>query len=202
MSANEAADSAPEIEPIAPEPRPADVPFPIVGVGASAGGLDAMNKLLGGFPADAGLAFLVVQHLHPEHQSQLPQLLGKITPLAVREATDGVRVEPNHVYIIPPNTTMRIVDGHLALGPRPPRGLNMPIDHLFRSLAGVQRSRAIGVVLSGEGTDGTLGCQAIKSEGGITFAQDEQSAKHDSMPRSAVAEGVIDYVLPPARIAR
>jgi two-component system CheB/CheR fusion protein len=123
--------------------------------------------------------------------------------MPVREATEGVGVEPNTVYLIPPNTVMTLVDGKLGLSPRPtPRAPHMPIDHLFRSLAEIQKNRAVGVILSGGGTDGTLGFQAIKAEGGITFAQDEKSARHASMPRAAALDGFVDYVLPPADIAR
>ena len=141
-------------------------------------------------------------HLDRSHRSSLPDILSRVTAMPVREAAEGVKLEVNHVYIGPGDASLLVGDGVLHLAARPPRGMYMPIDHLFRSLAAVQKSRAIGVLLSGEGTDGALGFQAIKAEGGITFAQDEQSARHDSMPRSAVVEGTVDYVLPPEEIGR
>src|SRR5262249_46514582 len=121
--------------------------------------------------------------------------------LPITQAAEGLPVQIDHIYLIPPNTSMLLRDGKLALTPRPPRGQHMPIDHLFRSLAEVQKSRAVGVVLSGEGTDGTLGLQSIKAEGGITYAQDEKSAQHYTMPRSAMVNGSVDHVLPPEKIA-
>ncbi len=176
--------------------------FPVVGMGASAGGLEALTELLGGLSPQPGLAFLIAVHLDPHHKSHLPELLGKTTPMTVREVSEGMAVRLNQVYLIPPNTNMALSDGHLMLTPRSVTpGGHMPIDHLFRSLAAVQRSRAVGVVLSGGGTDGALGLQAIKAEGGITFAQDEKTAKQPSMPRAAILDGTIDYVLRPSDIA-
>ncbi len=177
-------------------------PFPIVGVGGSAGGLEAFIDLLQSLPPDPGLAFLFVLHLEPTHKSELPVILANVTPMPVHEATEGMKVEVNHLYLIPPNKSLALADGTLTLEARPPHGLHMPVDYLFRSLAQVHKGRAVGVILSGAGTDGTLGFQNIKAEGGITFAQDEKTARHDSMPRSAVGDGNVDYVLPPARIAR
>jgi two-component system CheB/CheR fusion protein len=183
--------------------EPDSFPFPIVGVGASAGGLEAFRELLEHLSPDPGLAFLFVIHLEPHHKSQLQHILSKVSPIPIREAAEGLGVEVNHVYLIPPNTNMALTDGRLTLTPRSPvRGQHMPIDHLFRSLAGIRRSQAIGVLLSGGGSDGTLGFHAIKAEGGITFAQEESSAKHDSMPRSAILDGSVDYVLPPKGIAQ
>ncbi|MFL5341819.1 MAG: chemotaxis protein CheB [Gemmataceae bacterium] len=188
-------------EPSLPAPR--SRPFPIVGVGASAGGLEAFTELLHGLPAEPGMAFLFVQHLEPHRKSQLAQILSSATSMPVREATEGVRIEVNHVYILPPDVNMALEADTLVLTPRPvARGLNMPADHLFRSLATTQKARAVGVILSGGGTDGTLGFQSIKAEGGITFAQDEQSARQVSMPRAAQSDGNVDYVLPPVEIAR
>jgi len=173
------------------------------GVGASAGGLEAFTELLQNLPPEPGLAILLVLHLEPHHKSHLAELLSGKDKLAVKEAVEGMTVEANHVYLIPPNKNMALTDGSLTLTPRSPiRGQHMPIDHLFRSLAEVLKGRAIGVILSGGGTDGTLGFQAIKAEGGITFAQDEKSAKQNSMPRSAILEELVDNVLPPAEIAR
>jgi two-component system CheB/CheR fusion protein len=177
--------------------------FPIVGIGASAGGLEAVTELLSSLPAQPGMAFLFVQHLEPHHKSQLAQILSRATPMQVQEEAEGVEARPDNVYLIPPNTNIALAGRKLALSPRDlVRGPNMPADHLFRSLATTEKERAIAVILSGGGTDGTLGFQAIKAEGGITFAQDEMSAKQSSMPRSAVADGHVDYVLPPREIAR
>ena len=176
--------------------------FPIVGIGASAGGLEAVTHLLKHLPLDTGLGFVLVQHLDPQHESALTQLLAKATSIPVREVTNNLRIEPDHVYVIPPNTKLGIAKGILKLKPRlQDRGAHHPIDAFFESLAQDQRERAIGVILSGTATDGTLGLEAIKAEGGITFAQDD-SAKYDSMPRSAVAAGCVDFVLKPEDIAR
>jgi two-component system CheB/CheR fusion protein len=178
-------------------------PFvPIVGIGASAGGLEAFTRLLRQLPLDTGLGFVLVQHLDPEHESALTQILTRATKLPVREATDLMRVEGDHVYIIPPNTILTIEQGCVRLEPR--RSDDRPqrsIDVFFESLAHDQRGRAIGVILSGTASDGTVGLEAIKAESGITFAQDE-SAKYDSMPRNAVAAGCVDFVLSPEDIAK
>ena len=176
--------------------------FPIVGVGASAGGLEAFTQLLKAMPLDTGMAFVLIQHLDPEHESALTQILSRATSLPVCDVTNNQTVEPNHVYIIPPDTILSIADGVLKLEPRPKtRTPNRPIDSFFESLALDHHERAIGVVLSGTASDGTLGLEAIKVEGGITFAQDD-SAKYDSMPRSAVAAGCVDLVLSPTHIAQ
>src|SRR3989442_131799 len=176
--------------------------FPIVGIGASAGGLEAFTRLVRQLPSDTGLAFVLVQHLDPEHESKLPQLLGRVTNLPVLEVINNTRVRPNHVYVIPPNKSMTIEQRILKLVPRKKRdGQYRSIDHFFESLAADQGHQAIGVILSGTATDGTLGLQAIKGGDGITFAQDE-SAKYDSMPKSAIAAGDVDFVLPPEDIAK
>lgn len=170
-------------------------------MGASAGGLEAFTHLLKSLPVDTGLGFVLVQHLDPQHESALVQLLTRATSMPVREATHNQRVEPNHVYVIPPNQNLGIAQGRLKLQPRAKTGRpQRAIDVFFESLAQDQRERAIGVILSGTASDGTLGLEAIKAEGGITFAQDE-SAKYDSMPRSAVAAGCVDVVLSPERMA-
>jgi two-component system CheB/CheR fusion protein len=176
--------------------------FPIVGVGASAGGLEAFTRLVQQLPPDTGMAFVLVQHLDPEHESKLPQLLARATELPVLEAVNNTRVKPNHIYVIPPNRMMTIEERTLKLLPR--QKTDKPyrsIDRFFESLANDQRHQSIGVILSGTATDGTLGLQAIKGEGGITFAQDE-SAKYNSMPRNAVAAGDVDFVLAPEQIAK
>jgi two-component system, chemotaxis family, CheB/CheR fusion protein len=178
-------------------------PFPIVAIGASAGGLEAISQLLAHLPPETGMAFILVQHLDPHHDSQLSELLANKTRMPVIEATDGVAVCPDQVYVIPPNANLGIDRGLLQVtlrGDAP--GLHLPVDWLFRSLAKDQQARAIGVVLSGTGSDGALGVSEIKAAGGITFAQDEQSAKHWGMPSSAIDTGCVDFVLPPEAIAR
>ena len=177
-------------------------PFPIVGVGASAGGLEAFTQLLKALPSRTGMVYVLVQHLDPTHESALTELLARATEMPVRQVTDAMPVDPNRVYVIPPNVDMVISQGILRLTPRTEtRGHHMPIDRFLRSLAEDKGSNAIGVILSGTASDGTLGLAAIKGEGGITFAQDEKSAKYDGMPRSAIAAGCVDLVLPPDRIA-
>ena len=175
---------------------------PIVGVGASAGGLEAFTQLLRHLPADTGFAFVLVQHLDPQHDSALTQLLTGATAMPVHEVTNNLRVEANHVYVIPPNTTLGIARGVLQLRPRSRERVALrAIDFFFEALAKDQRERAVGIILSGTATDGTLGLEAIKAEGGLTLAQDD-SAKYDSMPRSAVAAGCVDCVRSPQGIAK
>jgi two-component system CheB/CheR fusion protein len=174
---------------------------PIVGVGASAGGLEAFTQLLEHLPATTGMAFVVVQHLDPEHESALTGILGRATSMPVLEAGQGMLVCPNHVYVIPPNSTMSLARGRLVLKTRvPSRTPHLAIDFFFQSLAREQHQGAIGVVFSGNGTDGTNGLEAIKAGGGITFAQDK-SARYDSMPRNAAASGCVDYVMAPEAVA-
>jgi two-component system, chemotaxis family, CheB/CheR fusion protein len=176
--------------------------FPIVGIGASAGGLEAFTELLSHLPLDTGMGFVLVQHLDPQHESALTQLLTRVTSMPVREVTNNLRVEENHVYVIPPNTNLGVAQGVLKLRPRQQtRTPTRSIDLFLESLAQDRRERAIGVILSGTATDGTLGLEAIKAEGGITFAQDD-SARYDSMPRSAIAAGCVDFVLKPEDIAK
>jgi two-component system CheB/CheR fusion protein len=177
-------------------------PIPIVAIGASAGGLDAFTQVLRALPADTGLAFVLIQHLDPTHPSMLVDILARATVMPIDEAANHMGVEANHVYVIPPGVTMSVAGGMLQLSPRTePRGHHRPIDHFLRSLAEEQGHRSIGVILSGTATDGTLGLEAIKAEGGITFAQDD-TAQHKSMPHSAVAAGCVDFVLPPSQIAQ
>jgi two-component system, chemotaxis family, CheB/CheR fusion protein len=176
--------------------------IPIVGIGASAGGLEAFTKLLNKIPPDTGLGFVLVPHLDPERESALAQILGRDSSLPVCEANNMMRVEADHVYIIAPNTSMSLAQGRLQLEPRQPDGHQQrTIDVFFNSLAHEQRDRAMGVILSGTASDGTMGLEAIKAEGGITFAQDE-SAKYNSMPSNAIASGCVDFVLPPDDIAK
>jgi two-component system CheB/CheR fusion protein len=175
--------------------------FAIAGVGASAGGLEAFTQLLQHLPGDTGIGLVLVQHLDPVHESELARLLARVTPMPVREVTHDLRVEPNCVYVIPPNATMSIVKGRLKLAPRrKSRKPQHAIDLFLESLAQDQREYAIGIVLSGTGSDGAVGLEAVKAEGGITFAQDD-SAKYDAMPRAAIAAGCVDFVLSPEDIA-
>ena len=177
--------------------------FPIAAIGASAGGLEAFSNLLRGLPSDPGVALVFIPHLDPTHESAMVELLARTTSLAVRQAGDRMRVEINTVYVLPPNCDMTISEGMLHLARRESaRGHHLPIDTFFRSLAEDQTSNAVGIILSGTASDGTLGLAAIKNGGGITFVQDFETAKYDGMPRSAVEAGVADYVLPPARIAQ
>ena len=177
--------------------------FPIVGIGASAGGLDAFRQLLGALTSDTGIAYVLVQHLDPRHDSILAELLSETTRMEVSEVKGDVRVEADRIYVTPPSQDIVFAEGMLRLVPRPQTGgAHMPIDVFLRSLAAAQGSRSIGVILSGMGSDGTLGLEAIKGEGGITLAQDPRSARNEDMPRSAIAAGCVDFVLPPEGIAR
>ena len=176
--------------------------FPIVAIGASAGGLEAFSKLLRALPPEPGIALVFIPHLDPTHESAMAELLSRTTKLPVLQASEGMRVACNCVYVLPPNSDMTIHDGVLHLVRREAsRGHHLPIDSFFRSLAEDQRSNAVGVILSGTATDGTIGLAAIKDAAGITFAQDE-SAKYDGMPNSAISAGVVDYVLSPERISQ
>ncbi len=177
-----------------------NTPFAIVGIGASAGGLAAFSAFFGGIPTDRdpGMAFVVVQHLAPDHESILSELIQRNTRIKVIEVEDGMRVQINCAYIIPPNRDMAFLNGTLTLlVPSAARGHRLPVDYLFRSLAQDQRERAIGIVLSGTGRDGTLGIQAIKAQGGMVMAQTPESSAFDGMPSSAMATGLVDFSLPP-----
>ncbi|MBA2498749.1 MAG: PAS domain S-box protein [Chitinophagaceae bacterium] len=173
-------------------------PFPVVGIGASAGGLDAYKRFLKAIPENSGMAFILVQHLDPTHESMLTEILAKQTVLPVHEISDNIPLEADHIYILPPNKLLLATDGVLKLSPRPSKEtISRPIDYFFKSLAEVHENQAVGIVLSGTGTDGTLGLKAIKEAAGITFAQDQQSAGYDGMPQSAIDAGVVDFILPP-----
>ncbi len=177
--------------------------FPIVGIGASAGGLAAFEAFFSGMPADTdpGMAFVLVQHLAPDHKSILTELVRRYARMQVFEVEDGMVVQINCAYIIPPNRDMAFLNGALQLlEPAAPRGQRLPIDFFFSSLAQDQRERAIGIVFSGTGSDGTLGVRAIKAEGGMVMAQNPSSTEFDGMPRSAIATGLVDYQLPPAEM--
>ncbi|MCI0444348.1 PAS domain-containing protein [bacterium] len=176
--------------------------FPIVGIGASAGGLEAYITFLKNLPLNTDMGFVIVQHQDPTHESALTELLTKATKLPVKEVTNGIKVRPNNIYVMPPNTNMLMRDGVLRLDPRTAgRGLHLPIDSFFQSLAEFHKTHAVGVLLSGTASDGTLGLKAIKAAGGITFAQDEKSAKYNGMPQHAIDAGVVDFVMPPDQIA-
>jgi len=185
------------------QPANQDELFPIVGIGASAGGLEAFTQLLSNIPADTGMSFVIIQHLSPDKKSMLVEILSQTTQMPVLQAQNGMVVEPNHVYVIPPNVMMTIFEGKLQLSPRQKiRGHVMTVDTFFFSLAQEWKSKAIGVVLSGGDGDGTRGLEAIKEAGGITFAQCEESAQVNSMPNTAVASGQVDFVLTPQAIAQ
>ena len=176
--------------------------FPVVGIGASAGGLEAVKSFLLGLPPKPGMAFVFVQHLSPEHTSILPEILQRFSPFPVQQITDNLHLEQNHFYIIPQNKTVTALDGVLKLAPLDNQHKKGNIiDLFFSSLGVVHQSFAVGIVLSGSLNDGTVGMQVIKSYGGLTFAQDEGSAAFESMPNSAVKSGAVDFVLPPAQIA-
>jgi two-component system, chemotaxis family, CheB/CheR fusion protein len=181
---------------------PSAKPFPIAGIGASAGGLEAFSELLQNLSPKLGIAYVLVQHLSPDHESFLPQILERKTKMKVHQVKNNMPIEKDNVYVIPPNNSLTITDGMLKLIPEPTGKRSFhPIDLFLSSLASVYKNNAIGIILSGTATDGTLGLKAIKSEGGITFAQDE-TAKYQGMPRYAVDMGYADFVMPPARIAK
>jgi len=183
--------------------KPQERGIPVVGIGASAGGLEALEQFFTHAPPDTGMAFVVVQHLDPTHKSILVDLVGRYTRMKVFEVEDGMMLEPDCAYIIPPNWDMAILHGVLHLiEPVAPRGQRLPIDYFFRSLAQDQQERAVAVVLSGTGTDGTLGVKAIKGEGGMVMVQTPESARYDGMPRSALNAGVVDYILPAEEMAK
>ena len=179
--------------------------FPVVGVGASAGGLAAFEAFFAGMPQDGdpGMAFVLVQHLAPDHKSLLTELIRRYTRMQVFEVEDGMPVQINCTYIIPPNYDMALLGGTLQLlEPAAPRGQRLPIDYFFNTLAQDQHEGAIGVVLSGTGSDGTLGCRSIKGEGGLVLVQSPQTCEFDGMPRSAIAADLADRVLPPSEMAQ
>ena len=195
-----------ESSPASPQSNPGETEieskFPIVGVAASAGGLEAFTQLLEHLPVDTGMAFVLIQHLSPDRESLLTEILARVTKMRVREAQQGMIVEPNQVYVIPPNVKMVLDGGVLQLLPREKVfGKYMPGDAFFVSLAADRGHKSIAVVLSGGDGDGSQGLTAIKAAGGVTFAQCEDTAKFDSMPNAAVATGNVDFVLPPEQIA-
>jgi two-component system CheB/CheR fusion protein len=177
-------------------PRPTSA-FHIVGIGASAGGLEAFESFFRACPVDTGMAFVLVPHLDPGHESLLTEILQRSTAMPVVQAPDQVAVVPNHVYVIPPNRDMAILNGELQLSvPELARGMRMPIDAFLRSLAEDQAERAIGIILSGTATDGTLGLRAILGAGGACLVQEPATAKYDGMPSSAINAGYATHILP------
>jgi two-component system CheB/CheR fusion protein len=182
---------------------PVSRPFPLVALGASAGGLEALEHFLAHVPAACGMAFVVIQHLDPDHKGMLPELLQRVTAMPVMQAKNRMRIKPDCVYVIPPNHDLSILhDALFLLDPTEPRGRRLPIDFFFRSLADDRGQYAIGVILSGMGSDGTLGLRAIREAGGLGLAQEPASAKFDSMPRSAIASGCVDIVAPAEQLAQ
>lgn len=183
------------------EARKESASFPVVGIGASAGGLEALKHFLDHVPTESGMAFVIVQHLDPDHKGLLVELLQRITPMKVNQVEDQMRVAPNQVYVIPPNKNMTILNGILHLFDFvTARGLRLPIDYFFRSLADDRRDRSIGVILSGMGSDGTLGLRAIKEKVGLCLVQEPASANFDGMPRSAINAGLADIIAPAAEL--
>ena len=178
-----------------------ELPRFVVGVGASAGGLEALEQLFVDMPVDTGLAFVVVQHLSPDFKSLMDELLSRRTRLPVLLVEDGMRVEPNRIYLIPPKKEMIVSGGRLLLSDKAASAeLSLPIDVFFRSLAEDLGSRAIGIVLSGGGSDGSRGIRDIHDAGGLVICQDEASAAFDGMPKSASATGIVDHVCPPRQM--
>ena len=184
-------------------PIPVNAPFPILGIGASAGGLEALDLFLRNVPPKSGMAFVIVQHLDPTHKGIMVELLQRSTPMPVLQVKDRMKVEPDHVYVIPPNNDLSLLHGVLhLLPPASPRGLRLPIDFFFRSLADDRQDRSVGVILSGMGSDGTLGLRAIKEKAGAVFVQAPTSAKFDGMPRSAIDAGLADVIAPVEELPR
>src|SRR5690242_19384146 len=176
--------------------------FPVVGLGASAGGLDAFRRLLAALPPGTGMAFILIQHLDPTHASMMVDLLAGHTPLKVQQAADGMPLEREHIYLIPPGAYLSIRGGALRLSePSERHGARLPFDFFLRSLAEGLGERAICVILSGTGGDGSLGLKAVKEKGGLVIAQDPDDAEYDGMPRSAILTGAVDLVLPVAAIS-
>jgi len=173
----------------------------IVGIGASVGGLEALTDFLKHLPVDTGLAFILVQHLDPTHPSHLAELLSRLTELPVVEIRNRMPIIPNRICVIPPNRSLKVSNGLLKIAPRK-AGEHLTVDSFFQSLARDQGNRAVGIILSGNGNDGTIGLKAIKAAGGLTLAQDEKSAKSPSMPQNAIRNGCVDLVLPPDKLAQ
>ena len=174
--------------------------FPIVGIGASAGGLDPIRELLENLPIDTGMSFVVIQHLASGQESMLPEILSRSTKMSVLQVTDGMKVEKDHVYVITPGTTMTVKNGCLKAVSK--GSALKPINDFMISLASEQKTQAIGVIMSGTGNDGTEGLKAIKAEGGITFAQEPATAQYPDMPKNAITAETPDFILSPEQIAK
>jgi two-component system CheB/CheR fusion protein len=171
--------------------------FPIIGIGASAGGLETLKVFFPSMPSDAGIAFVIIQHLSPQHKSIMSSLLGKFTRMPVREIQDGMDILPNCVYLNPPDKNVAVFNRRLHLmEPIKTDGINLPIDFFFRSLSEDLKEKAVGIIVSGTASDGTLGIKAIKAEGGMAMVEDPATAKYEGMPRSAVKTGLVDFILP------
>ena len=180
-----------------------NIRIPVVGIGSSAGGLEALSKIFSNMPTDSGAAFVLIQHLDPSHKSSMVELLKRYTSMEVIEIQEGMRVEANKLYVTPPNKNIGLINGvlHLAV-PKEPHGLRRPIDFFFQSLAEDTGDYGIGIILSGFGSDGTIGIRSIKSMGGMIIAQDPDSAISGSMPSSAIDTNLVDYINPPEKIPK
>ena len=175
--------------------------FPIVGIGASAGGLEALEQFLGNVPEKSEMAYVVIQHLDPTQKGMLPELLQRISNMQVFQAEDLMKVKPGCVYVIPPNKSMSLFKGVLHLfEPVEARGLRLPVDFFMRSLADDQKEFAVGIILSGMGSDGSNGIRAIKEKNGIVLVQEPETARFDSMPRNAINSGLVDLIAPPDKL--
>lgn len=175
--------------------------FPVVGIGASAGGFDALKKFFHNMPEDSGMAFVIVQHLDPSHESTMVDLISRYTPITVLQAQDGMKVEADHIYIIPPNRDMGMMNGNIQLmKPLEPHGLRLPINFFFNNLGKDQKENSVAIIFSGYGSDGTLGIKSIKAVAGMVMVQDPKTAESDSMPVSAIATGLVDFILPPEKM--
>ena len=185
-----------------PEVEKPEASFPIVGIGASAGGLEALELFIKNIPKDSGMSFVIVQHLDPTRKDLMVELLQRVTSMQVMQVAEHTVVQPNCIYMIPPNKDMSIFHGTLHLfAPAEPRGLRLPIDYFFRSLADDKQEQSMGVILSGMGSDGTLGLGAIKEKGGVVFVQEPSTAKFSSMPKSVIEAGLADVIAPAEELA-
>jgi len=177
--------------------------FPVVAMGASAGGFDALKKFFTNLPPDSGMAFVLVQHLDPTHESTMADLMSRYTSLKVVQSKDGMKVEPDHVYIIPPNKDMGMMNGKLQLlEPLEPHGLRLPINFFLKNVADDQKENSIAIIFSGYGSDGAIGIKSIKAAGGMVMAQDPETADSDSMPVNAIQTGLVDFILPPEEMPK
>jgi two-component system CheB/CheR fusion protein len=175
--------------------------FPVVGIGASAGGFDALKKFFQAMPEDSGIAFVIIQHLDPNHESIMVDLISRYTSLKVLQAQDGMKIEADHIYIIPPNSDMGMMNGNIQLmNPLEPHGLRLPINFFFNNLAEDQKENSVAIIFSGYGSDGTVGIKSIKAVAGMVMAQDPKTAESDSMPSSAIKTGLVDFILPPEKM--